>query len=63
MFFQHFAGSLSMGDRGRDSRRFADLTVDTAAIFAQTGTLAIDCFQRMLNGSKSDRVHDPAGHR
>ena len=45
MFCQHFASSLSKGDPGRDSRRFADLTVDTAAIFAQTGTLAIDCFQ------------------
>lgn len=63
MFCQHFASSLSMGDRGRDSRCFADLTVDTAAMFIQTGTLAIDCSERMPNGSKPDCFRDPAGHR
>ena len=43
MFCQRFASSLPLGDRGRDNRRFADLTIDTVAMFAQTGTLAICC--------------------
>ena len=63
MFCQHFASSLPLGDRSPESRRFTDMTIDTVAIFAQTRTRTIDCFERVPNGSKPDRFRDPADHR
>ena len=59
MFCQHYASSLPLGDRGPESKRFTDLTINTVAIFAQTRTRAMDCFDRVPNGSKPDRFRDP----
>jgi len=62
MFCQHYASSLPLGDRGPESRRFTDLTIDTVAIFAQTKTRTIDCFDRVPNGLKPDRFRNPTDH-
>ena len=63
MFCQHYASSLPLGDRGPESRRFADLTIDTVAIVAQTRTRTIDCFERVSSGSTPDRLRDATDHR
>ena len=63
MFCQHVASSLPSGERGSESRCFADLTIDTVAMFAQTRTLAIDCFEYVPNGLKPDRFRDPVVFR
>lgn len=61
MFCQHFASSLPLGDRGPESKRFADLTSDTVATFAQTGILAINFLECVPHQSRPNRVHDSAG--
>lgn len=63
MFCQHYASSLPLGDCGPDSKRFTDLTIDTAAIFAQTRTRLIDSWGRVPEDLKSDRFRDPNNQR
>ena len=63
MFCQHYASSIPLGDRGPESKRSTDLTIDTVAIFAQTRTRTIDCFDRAPNDLKLDRFRDPKNQR
>ena len=62
MFCQPFASSLPLGDGGPERKCVADLTPDTVAMSAQTGTLAINCCRHVPNGSKPDHCYDPVGH-
>ena len=59
MFCQHYASSLPLGNCRSESKRFTDLSTDTAAIVAQTRTRVLDCFDRVNNSSKPDRFRDP----